>query len=146
MLRVHLASLTLLCGLAAACGGSDSGSIAAGPTAPTPAPIASAAPTPAPTPAPAPACPLPPNPANLVESHVATRVDLSWSASSGAAEYVVIVGSEPSSSNSLFTNTSQTRYSWGGVRVGTYYARVQAKNACGTSGSSNEVMFTVTGF
>ena len=72
-----------------------------------------------------------------------TRVTLTWSASSGAAEYIVLIGTTPSSSNELSTNTTNTTYQWNGAPVGQHYARIQAKNSCGTSGSSNEVAFTV---
>jgi hypothetical protein len=56
---------------------------------------------------------------------------------------LILVGTTPSSSNSLSTNTTQTTYTWT-ISPGTYYARVQSKNGSTTSGSSNEVSFTVT--
>ena len=83
-------------------------------------------------------------PANLVVTMSDTRVTLTWSAVSGATEYVVLVGTSPSSSNEILTNTTNTTYQWNGAKIGQHYARIQAKNSCGTSGSSNEVAFTVT--
>jgi chitodextrinase len=89
---------------------------------------------------------MPSAPASLrVDAVVGTTVSLSWSAVSGATEYLVLVGSTSGNSNELFTNTSQTTYTYGGVKPGVHYARVQAKNACGTSGSSNQVDYTVAG-
>jgi hypothetical protein len=89
---------------------------------------------------------MPNAPANLkVDAVVGTTVSLSWSAVSGATEYVVLVGSTSGNSNELSTNTSQTSYSYGGVKPGVHYARVQAKNACGQSGSSNQVEYTIAG-
>jgi len=68
---------------------------------------------------------------------------MTWSAVSGATEYLILVGTSPSSSNILSTNAVSKTYPWSGVPQGTHYARIQAKNSCGTSGSSNEVRFTV---
>jgi hypothetical protein len=89
---------------------------------------------------------MPGAPANLrVDFVQGTTVSLSWSAVGGATEYLVLVGSTSGNSDELFTNTSQTTYSYGGVKPGHHYARVQAKNACGTSGSSNQVDYSVAG-
>jgi hypothetical protein len=91
-------------------------------------------------------CTIPPAPTGLrVTSIAGTTVSLAWSASSGATEYLVLVGSTSGNSEELSTNTTQTAYSYGGAKVGVHYARVQAKNSCGTSGSSNQVDFVVAG-
>ncbi len=65
-------------------------------------------------------------------------VTLQWSAVSGATEYMVLVGSTPSSSDQLSTNTTNTSYTWT-ARPGRQYARVQAKCGGQFGGSSNEV-------
>jgi hypothetical protein len=57
---------------------------------------------------------------------------------------LILVGTSPSSSDALSTNTTQTSYTWT-AKSGTQYARVQAKMPCGTSGSSNEVVIVVAG-
>ena len=88
-------------------------------------------------------CSFPSAPGNLAVATSGTSVVLSWSAVSGAMEYLVLVGTSPSSANTLSTNTSQPNYSWSGVTPGSYYVRVQARNSCGTSGSSNEVRFSI---
>lgn len=91
-------------------------------------------------------CRVPGAPTSLAVSFVgSSNIVLTWDASDGATEYLIIVGTTPSSSNKLLTNAFSTRYPWSGVGAGTYYARVQATNSCGTSGSSNEVSFTITG-
>jgi fibronectin type 3 domain-containing protein len=91
-------------------------------------------------------CTIPNAPGNLqVTSVIGTTVSLSWSGVNGATEYVVLVGSTSGNSDELSTNTTQTSYTYGGARTGKHYARVQSKNACGTSGSSNQVEFTVAG-
>jgi hypothetical protein len=88
-------------------------------------------------------CTLPGAPANLTATSLGTGATLTWSPASGASEYIVLVGTSPSSSDTLLTNTSQTTYTWTGIRPGRHYARVQGKNACGTGQSSNEVEFTI---
>jgi hypothetical protein len=91
-------------------------------------------------------CGRPGAPTGLSADVIGSRVTLTWSASSGASEYLVLIGSTPSSSNVLFTNTTQLTYAWNGGSPGTYYARIQARNSCGNeSGSSNEVAFTTVG-
>jgi hypothetical protein len=123
----------------AAIGCSDSGSPVSSPTAPT----QTSAGTPPPGAAPG-GCPLPSAPTNLRVAAIAgTQVTLAWTEVSSATQYVVLVGTSPSSSNTLSTNTTQVTYSWSGVPVGRHFARVQTTNLCGTSGSSNEVEFTV---
>ena len=136
MTRVTLCVAALAAAVAAGCSSSEGG---AAPTAP------SAATSSGGTAPPQANCTMPAAPANLhVDSVQGSTVSLSWSAVSGATEYLVLVGSTSGSSDELFTNTSQAAYTTGGVKVGHHYARVQAKNACGTSGSSNQVDFTVT--
>ena len=136
MTRVTLYVAALAAMVAAGCSGSKGGATPTSPSASTSS--GGTAPPQA-------SCTMPAAPANLhVDSLQGSTVSLSWSAVSGATEYLVLVGSTSGSSDELFTNTSQAAYTTGGVKVGHHYARVQAKNACGTSGSSNQVDFTVT--
>jgi hypothetical protein len=132
-----LGAAVLAAAVAAGCSGSESATSPTGPTTSTNS--GGTAPPQA-------SCTMPNAPANLkVDSVNGTTVSLSWSAVSGATEYIVLVGSTSGSSNELSTNTSQTNYTYGGVKTGVHYARVQAKNACGQSGSSNQVDYTITG-
>ena len=136
MARVSLWIAVLAAAVAAGCSGGDGG---ATPTSPSASTSSGATPPQA-------NCTMPSAPANLhVDSLQGTTVSLAWSAVSGATEYIVLVGSTSGSSNELSTNTSQTSYAYGGVKPGVHYARVQAKNACGSSGSSNTVDYTVAG-
>ena len=135
MTRVSLCIAALAAAVAAGCSGSEG---APSPTAPTTSTSSGG------TAPPQASCTMPTAPANLkVDSVQGTTVSLSWSAASGATEYLVLVGSTSGNSDELFTNTSQTTYTYGGVKPGRHYARVQAKNACGTSGSSNQVDYTI---
>lgn len=121
---------------AAACGSNDGAEQT--PTAPTPT-------TPPATtePPPSTSC-APPVPANLavVQTGGSTRV-FTWNASSGAADYFIGIGSSSGSANLIYTNTTQTTYSWTGTGVTSafYYARVYARNSCGSSNWSTELVF-----
>ena len=136
MNRAGVSFIVLAAVLTAACGGAES--VGSSPTGPSP--TAPGSPS-----QPQPNGSAPSAPGNLtVASVTGTVVTLSWSAASGAAEYLILVGTSPSSSNTLSTNTTQTTYTWT-VSPGTYYARVQAKIGTATSGSSNEVSFFIAG-
>ena len=137
MRRVGLCIAAMAAVIVVACGEGDAVQSPTGPSASAPSASAPSAPS-----APQGGCIA--APANLVVvSVVGSTVSLSWSPVSGATEYLVLVGSSPSSSNILSTNTSNANYAWGGVPPGHHYARVQAKASCGTSSSSNEVDFSV---
>jgi len=68
-----------------------------------------------------------------------------WTAASGSpAGYTLRAGSAPGLSNLAIVDVGNTTaFAAGGVGAGTYYVRVVATNACGTSGASNEVVLTV---
>ena len=134
MRRVGLFIAAIAAVVVVACGDGDAVNPPTGPSSQN----TSAPPAPAPT-----SC-VPSAPANLVVvAVVGTTVSLRWNPVSNATQYLVLVGTAPSSSNILSTNTTNADYTWGGVQPGHHYARVQAVNSCGTSGSSNEVDFTV---
>jgi hypothetical protein len=124
--------------LAVACGSKDSGSPS--PTSPTPS-----TPTPS-TPSPTnPSC-KPGVPTNLTVSYPGpgnTRV-FNWNASANAVDYFIGVGTESGGTDLIpYTNTTQTTYTWTGQSMGNlfYYARVYARNSCGSSANSNEISF-----
>jgi len=121
---------------AAACGGNDDA--APSPTAPTPTT------PPVTTPPPPSTTCSPPAPANLavVQTGGSTRV-FTWNASSTAADYFIGIGSSSGNADLIYTNTSQTTYSWTGASVTStfYYARVYARNSCGSSAWSTELAF-----
>lgn len=73
-----------------------------------------------------------------------SRVTFTWSEVSGANDYMIFVGTSSGGSNMQSTNTTHTNFQWNGGDRGTYYARVQARNSCGQSGMSNELVFTIT--
>jgi hypothetical protein len=88
-------------------------------------------------------CAVPDVPGSLSADVTGTRVTLSWSAVSDAADYVVLVGRTPVSSETLLTNTPEAQYSINAVPPGMHFARVHAHNWCGTSDSSEAISFTV---
>lgn len=137
MRRFDMFTVVLLAALAGACGG-ESGDVAS-PTSPTQTTTTTTTTPPPPTSA----CARPPAPGNLAVTASGSRVTLDWTAVSGANQYFVMVGTSPSSSNVIFTNTTQTSFNWNGGSRGTYYARVAANNACGDSVPSNEVTIVI---
>jgi hypothetical protein len=133
--RTGLPFIVLVAMLAAGCAGSDDvGSIPTGPSSPTPP--ASAPPTPPPSSS----C-VPSAPTGLTVSMSGSSRVFTWNASANAADYEIQIGGTSGASNLVYTNTTQTTYSWTGAGPGTYYTRVNARNSCGSSAPSNEVVF-----
>lgn len=135
---IHLCVVVLVSALAVACGGTES----ANPAAPTP-PGATTVPPSSPPPPPS-GCPVPNTPSGLTVSSIASRVTLSWSPVANIRDYELIIGTGPANSDILFTNTTLPTYNWTGGAVGSYYARVGARNSCGSSPTSNPVAFAIT--
>jgi beta-lactamase superfamily II metal-dependent hydrolase len=92
-------------------------------------------------------CTSPPNaPFNLTGSVSGTNVSLNWAGSAGGCEptsYSVQAGSSPGSSNIAVANVGLTTSLSAGAPAGTYYLRVVASNAFGTSSPSNEIVLTI---
>ena len=89
-------------------------------------------------------------PSGLTANVSATTVTLIWTAPAAgdpAVSYLIEAGSAPGLSNlaSLSTGNVATSFSAGGIPVGTYYVRVRAANAAGSSPPSNEVVLQVGG-
>ena len=73
-------------------------------------------------------------------------ISFTWGASAGApTSYVIEAGSISGASNlaNADLGTSATAYTAFGVGRGTYFVRLRAKNGCGTSGVSNELVLVV---
>ena len=88
-------------------------------------------------------CTRPAAPGNFVATVSLNSVVFTWAGVGNAIDYSLLIGNTPSTSNVMSTNTSQTTYNWNGVNSGTYYARVEARNMCGSGASSSEVVFTI---
>jgi hypothetical protein len=91
---------------------------------------------------------IPGPPRSLVTSSSGSSVTLTWSApASGDATtgYVIEAGSAPGLANlaNFVTGSTATTFSASGIGNGTYYVRVRAQNAAGTSGASNESALVV---
>lgn len=132
-MRTTLAILATV--FSVACSGGDS------PVAPT-APTATTTTTTTSTPpaAQATSC-LPGAPGNLQVVVVNNNRTFSWNGVANAVDYFVLIGTEPGRSDLLNTNTSQTTYQWNGTSRGSYFARVYARNSCGSGANSNEIAF-----
>ncbi len=90
-------------------------------------------------------CTTPTAPVSFSANVSGNTVTFSWSNVSSATDFSVEAGSSPGASGALSISTSQTGYTWNGAAAGTYYTRVKARNACGTSTPSSEVTVTVSG-
>lgn len=92
-------------------------------------------------------CVAPGSPTSLsLVSASSGTVILAWSPASGnPSSYIVEAGSSSGLSNLVTSDLGSAApgLTANGVGDGVYYIRVRAKNACGTSGSSNEVVVTV---
>jgi hypothetical protein len=89
-------------------------------------------------------------PSGLTFTVSGSAVTLSWLAPAGAgaiATYLIEAGSTTGSANlaSISTGNGSTTYAASGVGNGTYYVRVRAQNAAGTSAPSNEAVVVVGG-
>jgi hypothetical protein len=85
-------------------------------------------------------------PAGLTVLRSGTLILLTWSASPRAAAYVLQAGTAPGASNALNASVggaTNIQFDSRGVPPGTYYVRVLASNACGTSGAASEVAVSV---
>jgi hypothetical protein len=95
----------------------------------------------------APACGMAPAaPVGLAHSVSGGVVTFTWSAGAGgcaATHYVLSAGSAAGLSNLAAVNVGLTTSLSAPVPVGTYFVRVAAANAWGTSAASNEVTFTI---
>jgi predicted phage tail protein len=94
-------------------------------------------------------CSTPPGVPTLLTALVnGSAVTLAWERPAGPCRptsYVIEAGSAPGLSNLAIvaTGSDHTGFSAAAVPAGTYYVRVRAANAAGTSAPSNEAMFTI---
>jgi len=94
----------------------------------------------------APCAGAPGAPRGLTAVVTGSTVTLAWTASEGApTSYVIEAGSSTGSTDLANFDTARTSPSLRvtGVGNGAYFVRVRAKNACGASPPSNEVLVTV---
>jgi hypothetical protein len=94
----------------------------------------------------APSCEPPGAPGGLGFQKLGFFVSLGWMppSSGGAVQtYVVDAGSVPGANDLLSVATGAALGAVGVAPPGRYYVRVKARNPCGTSGASNEVVVTL---
>ena len=128
----------LVAALGAGCSGGEGG--AATPTAPT---------TSSTTPSTGGGSPTtqgckPAAPGNLrVSINDSVRV-FTWSTVSNVQDYFIQIGNASLASgipDLIDTNTTQTTYTWTGAAPGNYWARVYARNSCGSGPNSEQISF-----
>jgi hypothetical protein len=135
MTRVFCAALLLAAALGAGCSGSESAST---PTAPTTTSSTSSGGS---NPPPTQSC-LPAAPGNLkvTVSNSSTRV-FTWSSVANAQDYFIQIAQVNHEDYLVNTNTTQTTYTWAGNAPGSYWARVYARNSCGSGPNSEQLFF-----
>jgi hypothetical protein len=135
MMRVSYAAAALVAVLGAGCSGGEGG--AATPTAPTaPSTTPSTGGTPAPQ-----GC-KPAAPGNLRVSITDNVRVFTWNSVSNVQDYFIQIGTAGSDNADLInTNTSQTTYTWAGAQPANYWARVYARNSCGSGPNSEQISF-----
>lgn len=86
-------------------------------------------------------------PANLSHTKQGDVVTLNWTAPGGRdaiSTYVVEVGNAPGANNvAMFVAPGSATTFQRQAPAGAYHVRILARNACGTSGPSNEIIATV---
>ena len=87
-------------------------------------------------------CSRPGAPANFGVALSGSSAVFTWTAVSGAIDYTLRVGTSAGAANVISTNTTQTSYTWNGTGRGTYFATVEARNACGSGAASLQLSFT----
>ncbi|MGE3276876.1 MAG: hypothetical protein AB7O67_17325 [Vicinamibacterales bacterium] len=89
-------------------------------------------------------CSVPAAPQNMTATFKGTALYLAWNASAGATSYVVQAGAAPGTTFQEIPVSGRTTLN-ANVSAGVFYARVVARNACGTSTASNEVTLSFPG-
>jgi hypothetical protein len=88
-------------------------------------------------------CNQPTSPSPFTYSQSGAFVTLVWAPAAGAADYVIEVGSGPGLANILVTPLGAGTTISTIAPPGVYYARMRARNACGLSVPSNEIVVRV---
>ena len=93
------------------------------------------------------ACAVPPDAPGGMRSTVAgSTVVLGWNGSAGSpTSYIIEAASRPGAADLLVSDTGSTATAMIATNVGsgTYFVRVFARNACGVSGASSEIVIVV---
>ncbi len=86
----------------------------------------------------------PPAPTNLLQSVNGNQVTLSWTASAGAASYVIEAGSASGLANIAVLPVGPNPALTVTAPPGVYFVRLRGLNGCGVGAASNEVIVTVS--
>jgi len=135
MTRFLCAAAALVAALSVGCSGGEGG--AATPTGPTTTQATSTGGGGSPTNQ---SC-MPAAPGNLRVSTTDSRRVFTWDTVSNAQDYFIQIAQSGIDDFIINTNTSQTTYTWAGAAPGNYWARVYARNSCGSGPNSNQLSF-----
>ena len=135
MTRFSCAAVALVAALTAGCSGSEGGTTT--PTAPTTTPSTTATGGGSPT---TQSC-LPAAPGNLRVSVTDSMRVFTWDSVGNAQDYFIQIARTGNDDYIINTNPSQTTYTWTGAAPASYWARVYARNSCGSGPNSNQISF-----
>jgi hypothetical protein len=85
-----------------------------------------------------------PTPTNLLRTVNGNQVPLSWTASAGAASYVIEAGSASGLANIAVLPVGPNPALTMTAPPGVYFVRLRGLNGCGVGAASNEVVVTVS--
>jgi len=136
MIRVSCVAAALVAVLGAGCSGGEDGQAA--PTAPSSTTTPSSGGSPSPQ-----GC-KPAAPGNLRVTITGSMRVFTWNTVSNVQDYFIQIGNANTASGNpdlVDTNTTQTTYTWTGASPGNYWARVYARNSCGSGPNSEQISF-----
>jgi PBP1b-binding outer membrane lipoprotein LpoB len=136
MMRVSCAAVALVALLGAGCSGGEEG--AATPASPTPTTNTAGPQSPTNS-----SC-TPAAPGNLRVTVTDSMRVFTWNAVSNVQDYFIQIGNASTAAGTpdlINTNTTQTTYTWTGASPGNYWARVYARNSCGSGPNSEQISF-----
>jgi hypothetical protein len=137
MIRVACAAAALVAALGAGCSAGEGG--AAVPTAPTSTPSTTGSTGGGGSPTTS-SC-LPAAPGNFRVTVTDSMRVFTWNSVTNVQDYFIQIAINGHDDFLVNTNTTQTTYTWSGYAPGNYWARVYARNSCGSGPNSAPISF-----
>lgn len=133
MTRFSCAAAALVAALSIGCSGGEGASTPTAPTSSSTPSTSGGSPTNQ-------SC-IPAAPGNLRVAISGSQRVFTWDSVNNVQDYFIQIGQSGQETFLVNTNTSQTTYTWTGASPGNYWARVYARNSCGSGPNSNQISF-----
>jgi len=134
MTRISCAAALLVAAFGIGCSSGEGG--AATPTSPTPSTTTTGGGS-----SPTNQSCVPAAPGNLRVTVTGSRRVFNWDSVSNVQDYFIQIAQSGSNTFLVDTNTTQTTYEWTGASSASYWARVYARNSCGSGPNSSQITF-----